>query len=226
VNYAALFETVKGYVENDFPNTTWTDSTGNADTTFTSTEQINTFIQQAEQRIFNTVQLLDLRKNVTGNCTLGNKYLSVPSDWLATFSLAVIDNDNNYEYLLNKDVNFIRAAYPNSTTQGVPEYYAFFDQNSFILGPTPDANYSVELHYFYYPTSIVTAGTSWLGNNFDSALLYGTLLEAYTFMKGEQDVLANYQKRYDEAMAMLKQLGEGKNRQDMYRTSQVRYPVR
>jgi hypothetical protein len=226
VNYAALFETVKGYVENDFPNTTWTDSTGNADTTFTSTEQINTFIQQAEQRIFNTVQLLDLRKNVTGNCTLGNKYLSVPSDWLATFSLAVVDNDNNYEYLLNKDVNFIRAAYPNSTTQGVPEYYAFFDQNSFILGPTPDANYSVELHYFYYPTSIVTAGTSWLGNNFDSALLYGTLLEAYTFMKGEQDVLANYQKRYDEAMAMLKQLGEGKNRQDMYRTSQVRYPVR
>ena len=226
MNYAALFETVKGYVENDFPNTTWTDSTGNADTTFTSTEQINTFIQQAEQRIFNTVQLLDLRKNVTGNCTLGNKYLSVPSDWLATFSLAVIDNDNNYEYLLNKDVNFIRAAYPNSTTQGVPEYYAFFDQNSFILGPTPDANYSVELHYFYYPTSIVTAGTSWLGNNFDSALLYGTLLEAYTFMKGEQDVLANYQKRYDEAMAMLKQLGEGKNRQDMYRTSQVRYPVR
>lgn len=226
MNYAALFETVKGYVENDFPNTTWTDSTGNADTTFTSTEQINTFIQQAEQRIFNTVQLLDLRKNVTGNCTLGNKYLSVPSDWLATFSLAVVDNDNNYEYLLNKDVNFIRAAYPNSTTQGVPEYYAFFDQNSFILGPTPDANYSVELHYFYYPTSIVTAGTSWLGNNFDSALLYGTLLEAYTFMKGEQDVLANYQKRYDEAMAMLKQLGEGKNRQDMYRTSQVRYPVR
>ena len=226
MNYDELFKTVKGYVENDFPNTSWTDETGTGSVTLTSTEQINTFIQEAEQRIFNTVQLLDLRKNVTGNCTAGNKYLSVPSDWLANFSLAVIDDDGNYEYLLNKDVSFIRQSYPNPNDTGLPYCYAYFDENSYILGPTPDQNYEVELHYFYYPPSIVEAGTSWLGENFDSALLYGTLLEAYTFMKGEQDVIAGYQKRYDEAMGMLKQLGEGKNRQDMYRSGQVRYPVR
>ncbi len=226
MNYAQLFETIKGYVENDFPDTSWTDSTGTGTATLTSTEQVNTFIQQAEQRIFNTVQLLDLRKNVTGNCTSGNKYLSVPSDWLANFSMAVVDSDGNYEYLLNKDVNFIRQAYPNPSDTGLPYCYAYFDENSYILGPTPDADYTVELHYFYYPESIVTAGTSWLGNNFDSVLLYGSLLEAYTFMKGEQDVVAEYQKRYDEAMMLLKQLGEGKNRQDMYRSGQARYPVR
>ena len=226
MNYAELFETIKGYVENNFPNTSWTDSDGSSTVTFTSTEQINTFIQQAEQRIFNTVQLLDLRKNVTGNVTAGNKYLSVPSDWLANFSLAVVDNDGNYEYLLNKDVNFIRQAYPNPNDTGLPYCYAYFDENSYILGPTPDDDYTVELHYFYYPQSIVDAGTSWLGDNFDSALLYGSLLEAYTFMKGEPDVLAGYKDRYEEAMGLLKQLGDGKNRQDMYRSGQVRYPVR
>jgi hypothetical protein len=226
MNYATLFETIKGYVENDFPNTAWTDSAGTGTVTLTSTEQINTFIQQAEQRIYNSVQLLDLRKNVTGNVTSGNKYLSVPSDWLANFSLAVVDASGNYSYLLDKDVNFIRESFPNPTDTGLPTHYAFFDENSYILGPTPDSNYAVELHYFYYPTSIVTASTTWLGDNFDSVLLYGSLLEAYTFMKGEQDVIANYQKRYDEAFTMLKQLGEGKNRQDMYRTPQVRYPVR
>jgi hypothetical protein len=225
MNYATLFETIKGYVENDFPNTSWTGSDGSSTVTLTSTEQINTFIQEAEQRIFNTVQLLDLRKNVTGNVTSGNKYLSVPSDWLANFSLAVIDGSGNYEYLLNKDVNFIRQAFPNPSDTGLPTHYAYFDENSYILGPTPDASYQVELHYYYYPPSIVTAGTSWLGDNFDSVLLYGSLLEAYTFMKGEADIIAGYQKRYDEAMAMLKQLGEGKNRQDMYRTPQARYPV-
>ena len=225
MNYATLFETIKGYVENDFPNTSWTGSDGSSTVTLTSTEQINTFIQEAEQRIFNTVQLLDLRKNVTGNCTSGNKYLSVPSDWLANFSIAVIDGSGNYEYLLNKDVNFIRQAYPNPNDQGLPYCYAYFDENSYILGPTPDSNYSVELHYFYYPPSIVTAGTSWLGDNFDSALLYGALIEAYIFMKGEQDINAEYQKRYTEAMALLKQLGEGKNRQDMYRSGQIRLPV-
>jgi hypothetical protein len=225
MNYAQLFETIKGYVENDFPNTSWTGSDGSSTVTLTSTEQINTFIEQAEQRIFNTVQLLDLRKNVTGSMTSGNKYLSVPTDWLATFSLAVIDGDGNYEYLLNKDVSYIRQAFPNPNDEGIPTHYAYFDENSFILGPTPDDDYSVELHYFYYPPSIVDAGTSWLGDNFDSTLLYGSLLEAYTFMKGEPDIIAQYQKRYDEAMAMLKQLGEGKNRQDMYRTPQARYPV-
>lgn len=226
MNYAELFETIKGYVENDFPNTSWTGSDGSSTVTLTSTEQINTFIEQAEQRVFNTVQLLDLRKNVTGNCTSGNKYLSVPSDWLANFSMAVVDGDGNYEYLLNKDVSFIRQSYPNPNDTGLPYCYAYFDENSYILGPTPDDNYTIELHYFYYPQSIVTAGTSWLGDNFDSVLLYGSLLEAYTFMKGEADIIAGYQKRYDEAMAMLKQLGEGKNRQDMYRSGQVRYPVR
>lgn len=220
MNYTQLVEAVKAYVENDFPDSV---STGD----YTSKEQIDTFIKQAEQRIYNSVQLLELRKNVTGNATSGNKYLSVPSDWLANFSLAVIDPaTGEYDYLLNKDVNFIRESFPFPAVTGKPTHYAMFDQDSYILGPTPDADYEMELHYFYYPLSIVDAGTSWLGNNFDSVLLYGTLLEAYTFMKGEGDVLGAYQKRYDEALAMLKQLGEGKNRQDLYRSPQVRYPVR
>jgi hypothetical protein len=220
MNYDQLVETIKGYTENDFPDTAGSGG-------MTSTEQINTFIINAEERVFNAVQLLDLRKNVTGNVTAGNKYLSVPSDWLANFSLAAIDPiTGDYEFLLNKDVSFIRAAYPSPTDLGKPLYYAFFDVDSYILGPTPDANYEMELHYFYYPQSITEAGTSWLGDNFESVLLYGSLLEAYTFMKGEADVIAQYQRRYDEALAMLKQLGEGKNRQDMYRTPQVRYPVR
>jgi hypothetical protein len=219
MDYSTLVSAIKAYTENDFPDTAGSGG-------LSSIEQINIFIQGAEQRIYNTVQLLDLRKNVTGELTAGNKYLSVPGDWLASFSMAVIDASGRYTYLLDKDVNFIREAYPNPNSVGLPEYYAFFDENSFILGPTPDSNYTMELHYFYYPTSITSGGNTWLGNNFDSALLYGSLLEAYTFMKGEQDVIAGYQKRYDEAMAMLKQLGEGKNRQDMYRTQQTRYPVR
>ena len=220
MNYAALSASIQAYTENDFPDTAGTGG-------LTSTEQIDTFIQQAEQRIYNSVQLLDLRKNVTGNTTAANKYLSVPSDWLANFSLAVIDPVTGaYDYLLNKDVNFIRESFPYPSTSGKPTHYAMFDQNSYLLGPTPDANYSIELHYFYYPPSIVTSGTSWLGDNFDSALLYGSLLEAYTYMKGEQDVIVEYQKRYDEALSLLKTLSEGKNRQDMYRTPQVRYPVK
>jgi hypothetical protein len=225
MNYQQLFETIKGYVENDFPDTQWTDSAGTGTVTLTSTEQVNVFIVNAEERIFNAVQLLDLRKNVTGNCTANNKYLSTPTDWLASYSMAAIDSDGNYEYLLNKDVNYIRAAYPNPNSTGLPTHYAYFDENSFILGPTPDQNYLIELHYFYYPESITTAGTTWLGDNFESALLYGSLLEAYTFMKGEQDVIAGYQNRYTEAMALLKQLGDGKNRQDQYRTQQIRVPV-
>jgi hypothetical protein len=220
VNYATLVASIKSYTENDFPTTT-----GSGD--LTSTQQIDIFIQQAEQRIYNVVQLLELRKNVTGNASSGNKYLAVPSDWLANFSLAVIDPvTGGYEFLLNKDVNYIRESFPYPTTTGKPTHYAMFDQNSYILGPTPDASYSMELHYFYYPQSIVTASTSWLGDNFSSVILYGSLLEAYTFMKGEQDIIAQYQKQYDQALAMLKELGEGKNRQDMYRTPQVRYPVR
>lgn len=209
MNYSELVSAIESYVENDF-----------------AVADINNFIEQAEQRIYNTVQLPALRKNVTGNTTSGNKYLSAPSDWLSTFSLAVIDGSGNYTYLLNKDVNFIRESYPTAADTGLPEYYALFDQNTFILGPTPNSNYTMELHYFYYPESIVTAGTTWLGNNFDSALLYGALLEAYTYMKGESDVIAVYKQRYDEALALLKQLGDGKDRQDAYRSGQVRYPVR
>ena len=210
MNYTQLVNEIESYTENQF-----------------QTDDINTFIQQAEQRIYNSVQLPALRKNVTGTATTGNKYLAMPSDWLATFSLAVINADNEYLYLLNKDVNFIRQSFPDtdSAFYAEPQYYAVFDQNTFILGPTPDSNYSMELHYFYYPESIVTAGTTWLGNNFSSTLLYGSLLEAYTYMKGEQDVINQYQKRYDEAMLLLKQLSDGKDRQDAYRSGQVRYPV-
>jgi len=208
MNYAELVAEIESYTENQFETT-----------------DINTFIEQAEQRIYNTVQLPALRKNVTGNVTVNNKYLSAPSDWLATFSIAVINATGNYTYLLDKDVNFIRSAYPQPTDTGLPVYYSLFDQNTFLLGPTPDASYSMELHYYYYPASIVTAGTTWLGDNFDSALLYGSLLEAYTYMKGEPDVIAGYQKRYDDAMFLLKQLGDGKNRRDSYRSGQVRVPV-
>ena len=212
MNYTQLVAEIQSYVEDQF-----------------TTENINTFITQAEQRIYNTVQLPALRKNVTGTTTSGNKYLAMPTNWLATFSLAVINADNEYLYLLNKDVNFIRQSFPDTDADfyGVPQYYAVFDNTSFILGPTPDASYGVELHYFYYPESITTAqsGTTWLGDNFSSTLLYGSLLEAYTYMKGEADVIANYKARYDEAMLLLKQLGDGKDRQDAYRSGQVRYPV-
>ena len=192
------------------------------------TVDINTFITQAEQRIYNSVQLPALRKNVTGSLTAGNKYLAIPTNWLSTFSLAVINANNEYLYLLNKDVNFIRQSFPDTDSDfyGEPQYYAVFDNSAFIVGPTPDASYDVELHYFYYPESITTAGTSWLGDNFSSVLLYGSLLEAYQYMKGEQDVMAGYQKRYDDAMVLLKQLGDGRDRQDAYRSGQVRYPVR
>jgi hypothetical protein len=208
MNYSELVAEIQSYTENQF-----------------QVADINTFIEQAEQRIYNAVQFPAIRKNMTGTTTSGNKYLTCPPDWLATFSMAVIDASGNYTYLLDKDVNFIRSAYPSPTSTSLPEYYALFDQNTFILGPTPDGNYTVELHYYYYPESIVTAGTTWLGDNFDSALLYGALLEAYTYMKGEADVLANYKARYDEAMFLLKQLGDGKNRRDAYRNGQVRVPV-
>lgn len=212
MNYTQLVNEIQSYTENQF-----------------QTADINTFIQQAEQRIYNSVQLPALRKNVTGSVTTGNKYLAMPSNWLATFSLAVINANNEYLYLLNKDVNFIRQSFPDTDSDfyGQPQYYAVFDQNTFILGPTPDANYSMELHYFYYPESITTVvgGQTWLGDNFSSTLLYGSLLEAYTYMKGEQDVINQYQKRYDEAMILLKQLSDGKDRQDAYRSGQVRYPV-
>jgi hypothetical protein len=203
-----------------------------------STTQINLLIAQAEQRIYNSVQFPSLRKNVTGTMTLGNKYLSAPSDFLAVYSMAVIDALGNYEYLLNKDVNFIRQAYPKPTDTAIPKYYALFgptttnavapvitNELSFILGPTPDAAYSVELHFYYYPESITTAGNTWLGDNFDSVLLYGSLVEAYTYMKGETDLVTLYNTKYNEALALAKRLGDGMERQDAYRSGQVRIPV-
>ena len=212
MNYSQLVAEINSYTENQY-----------------QTADIDTFIKQAEQRIYNTVQFPAIRKNMTGTTTSGNKYLTCPAGWLATFSLAVIDPvTNEYSYLLNKDVNFIRAAYPSPSDQGKPEYYALFDQNTFILGPTPDNNYTMELHFYYYPESIVTAGTTWLGDNFDSALLYGALLEAATFLKesSDQDVIKVYQARYDESMALLKQLGDGKDKTDAYRAGLVRYPIK
>jgi hypothetical protein len=317
MNYIELFNTIQSYTENTFP-----DFTASNGETVTPTEQINRFIEQAELRIYNTVQFPSLRKNMTGNITSGNKYLKAPDDYLATYSLAVIDASGNYEYLLNKDVNFIRQSYPNPTTDvGTPKYYALFgpsvqsnvitNELTFILGPTPSAAYTAELHFYYYPVSIVQAviasfgavtggsgytnglyynvqltggsgsgayaditvsggvvttvvirnggclykvgnalsaavadiggtgtgfsvpvatvtnvtGTSWLGDNFDTVLLYGSLVEAYTYMKGETDMLALYDGKYKEALAQAKRLGDGMERQDAYRSGQYRQAV-
>jgi hypothetical protein len=317
MNYVELFSTIESYTENNFPDITLSNGSTN-----TTTEQINRFIEQAEQRIYNNVQFPSLRKNMTGTITSGNKYLRAPDDYLATYSLAVIDASGNYEYLLNKDVNFIRQSYPNPTTDtGIPKYYALFGpavQNSvisneltFILGPTPATTYTAELHFYYYPESIVQAiitslgtitggssytnglyynvlltggsgstayaditvssgsvvmvsirnggclykvgdvlsasvtslggtgsgfsvpvakvsnvtGTSWLGDNFDTVLLYGTLVEACTFMKGETDMVALYNQKYMEALALAKRLGDGMERQDAYRSGQFRQAV-
>ena len=232
MTYDELIAAIQSYTENTFPETYLADGS-----TVSSTTQLNTFIQQAEQRIFNTVQFPSLRKNVTGITSSGNKYLSCPTDFLSSYSLAVIDATGAYEYLLNKDVNFIRQAYPTPTDTAIPKYYALFgptttdapspvitNELSFILGPTPDAAYNVELHYYYYPESITTAasGRTWLGDNFDSVLLYGSLVEAYTFMKGEVDIITGYNQKYMEALAMAKRLGDGLERSDAYRSGQYR----
>ncbi len=232
MTYDELYASIQSYTENQFPETYLADGSA-----VSAETQINTFIEQAEQRIFNTVQFPSLRKNVTGTTTTNNKYLSCPSDFLSVYSMAVIDGTGAYEYLLNKDVNFIRQAYPQPTDTALPKYYALFgptttndaspvitDELSFILGPTPDAAYSVELHYYYYPESITTAadGRTWLGDNFDSVLLYGSLVEAYTFMKGEADMVALYNTKYQEALAMASRLGNGLERSDAYRSGQSR----
>ena len=193
--------------------------------TFTD-EQLAMFTEQAEQGIYNSVQIPALRKNQTGNLTNGNKYLVYPTDFLYPFSLAVIDAAGDYTYLLNKDVNFVREAYPNPASTGTPVHYGLFDDTAFIIGPTPDASYGVELHYGYYPQSIVTAGTTWLGDEFDSALLNGALIQAIRFMKGDQDMVQLYNKMYVDAMALLKNLGDGKMREDMYRSGQLRITPR
>ena len=202
------------------------------ETTFT-TADINTMIRQAEQRIYNTVQIANLRKNVTGVCTVSNKYLQCPADFLSTYSIAVYPpSGGDYVYLLNKDVNFIREAYPSASDTGKPRHYAIFGPDSsatteltFILGPTPDLAYGVELHYYYYPESIVTATTTWLGDNFDSALLNATLVEGSIFLKLEQDLMAAANERYGQSILLLKNLGDGKQRMDAYRDGQVRVQV-
>ena len=215
-SYIQLTTLLQDYVENSF-----------------TSDQLASFFQQAEQRIYQAIQLPELRKNVTGTLTLHNQYVSCPDDFLASFSLAVIDGSGNYNYLLNKDVNFIREAYPAVNSYGLPKYYSIFGPQSgnekelsFILGPTPDSAYTIELHYFYYPTSIVTAGQTWLGDNFDTALLYGAILEAYTYMKGDDSLMSVYKSRYDEAMMLLKGLGDAKDKTDAYRSTQARYPVK
>jgi hypothetical protein len=217
MNYTELSANIQAYTEN---------------TEADFVAEIPVFVKQAEQRIYNTVQFPSIRKNVVGVTSTSNKYLSCPSDFLAVYSMAVIDATGVYEYLLNKDVNFIRQAYPQPTDTAIPKYYALFgpqsanvDELSFILGPTPDAIYNVELHYYYYPPSIVTSGTSWLGDNFDSVLLYGSLVEAYTYMKGEQDIMAFYNTKYQEALGLAKRLGDGMERQDAYRSGQYRQKV-
>ena len=232
MNYSELSAAIQTYTENNFPTITLADSS-----TVSYTAQINRFITQAEQRIYNTVQFPSLRKNVTGTITASNKYLSCPEDFLAPYSLAVFSGSGPYTFLLNKDVNFMREAYPTPTDTGTPKYYALFgptiassvitNELSFILGPTPDATYSAELHYYYYPESITVAssGQTWLGDNFDTVLLYGSLVEAYTFMKGEADLIALYDGKYKEALVLAKRLGDGMERQDAYRSGQYRQAV-
>jgi hypothetical protein len=222
VTYVELVANIKSYTEN-------------YETEFAAS--IPVFVTQAETRIYNTVQIPPLRKNVTGLVSTNNKYLSCPLDFLSVFSFAVIDATGRFEYLLNKDVNFMRAAYPNPSTTGLPQYYALFgptvvsgvvsDELSFIVAPTPDAQYDVELHYYYYPESITVAadGRTWLGDNYDPVLLYGALVEAYTYMKGEQDMMAYYQKKFDDALMQLNRLGTGLERGDAYRDGQAKIKV-
>jgi len=224
MNYAALVVAISDYTENTF-----------------QTVDVNLFITQAEQRIYNSMQFPSIRKNVTGTITASNKYLSCPDDFLSSYSLAIFSGSGPYTFLLNKDVNFIREAYPTPTDTGTPKYYALFgptttagppslptNELSFILGPTPDATYSAELHYYYYPESITTvaSGQTWLGDNFDTVLLYGALVEAYTYMKGEQDMMALYNQKYMEAIVLAKRLADGLERQDSYRSGQFRQAVK
>lgn len=209
MNYTQLKENLADYCENTFTE-----------------DEYATFTKLAEQRIYNSVQIPALRKNVIGTTTANNKYLAMPSDFLYAYSLAVIDpTTNEYLFLLNKDVNYLRQAFPNPNTTAKPTHYSYFDENAFILGPTPDQSYQMELHYGYYPESIVTAGTTWLGDDFDLALFTGAMVEAITFMKGEPDLVNLYQQRYSQAIALLKNLGDGKLRTDAYRDGQPKVRV-
>ncbi|CAB4155778.1 hypothetical protein UFOVP1064_53 [uncultured Caudovirales phage] len=213
MNYTELSQAIQDYTEN-------------TETTFVN--NIPTFVRQTEERVYRAVMIPELRKNVLGTLTSGDKYLARPTDFLTVFSLAVIDGDGNYQYLLDKDVNFMREAYPSPSTSGVPKYYAQFDGESvstaygnFIVGPTPDASYQVELHYFYDPPSIVDTNTSWLGDNAEATLLYGSLIEAYTFMKGDPDLMAKYAERYQAALMNLGMI-DVRGKRDDYRDGQIR----
>jgi len=190
------------------------DYTQNYSTEFVAA--IPSIVELAEDRIYQSVQIPALKKNQTSNCAPNIKYIATPNDFLAVYSFAVIA-DNNYQYLLEKEVSYINESFPNTATRGIPRFYALFDDNTFIIGPTPSAGYDVELHYFYEPESIVTAGTSWLGDNTESVLFYGALVEAYTYMKGEQDLVALYTARYQDALSRLKNLGEGFDKRDSFR---------
>lgn len=210
--YAELKQAIQDYTEND-------------ETTFVN--NLPVFIRQAEERILKNVQLNLFRKNVNGTMTSGNKYLAVPSDFLAPFSLSFIDSNSDHKFLLFKDVDYVQSFNPNPATTGDPRFYAVFDVDNFILGPTPNASSSVELHYFYRPLSLTAGsdtGTTWLSENAELAMLYGSLIEAYTFMKGEQDMQALYQQRFAEAVAGLKQFGEAKEVTDEYRVGRVMRP--
>jgi hypothetical protein len=220
VNYTDLKQAVKDILENEF-----------------SDSVLGMLTKQAEQKIYNSVQIASLRRNQTATLSVSNKYLSAPGDFLSVYSLAVVTggtlSTGTFSYLLNKDVNFIREAYPTPNSTGVPKHYAIFgpasdnsNELTFILGPTPDQAYPVELHYYYYPDSIVTTGTTWLGDNFDSALLNGVLIEAIRFIKGEQDTVQLYETLYSQAILLLKQLGDGKQRMDAYRDGQVKIQVK
>ena len=211
MNYATLVTLIQQYCES-------------TESSFVA--NIPTFVQLAEERVYNSVQIPAIRRNQIGTLSANNKYLTLPSDWLATFSLAVITPVTGVqEFLLDKDVNFIRQSYPNPSDTGMPKYYAIFDDNTLILGPTPDTAYQVEMHYYYYPEAIVTAGTTWLGDRFENVLLYGSIREAYTYLKGEADLMQYYEQKYQEAMQQLMRLGDGLNRRDSYRSGQVRLPV-
>jgi len=211
VNYSQLSQAIQSYAESN-------------EQEFVA--NIPNFVKFAEERIYNAVQLPAIRRNVTGSALAGNKYLSLPTDYLATFSLAVTDGNGEQQFLLDKDVNFIRQAYPSPSDTGIPKYFGQFAPYTLILGPTPDQNYTVELHLYYYPESIVTAGTTWLSENYESVLLYGALREAAVFQKGEEDIVANYERKYTESLALLIQMGDGFERQTAYRNGQKRLNVK
>jgi len=210
LTYQQLYDAIQSYTEVDEP---------------TFNANIPNFVKNTELLVNNTTQLPAFRRNVTGEATQLFQYLNMPADFLSVFSMATIDGNGSYTYLLQKDVNYIREAYPFPTAIGAPKYYGLFSSTAFILGPTPDVNYTMELHYYAAPQSIVDVGTSWLGQNYPSVLLWGSLVEASIFLKGEEDMTQNYQNKYNEAMMLLKQLGDGKDRIDTYRTEQVRQPV-